>query len=180
MIVNGSSLYQHQDVKDALKAWFNKYIDIISYFLITCIALTAVTRGILIRDILTHYPVTTILFWHVTTEGLFSFILNILWSAFSNSSLFDIPPGRLCWVFTLLFLTLSACGNVTSYFTYKRTFVSTTEVVDITITVFLYLCQRTFLKQFHPGHANVVEVFGIVTIVCSVPVLRLFSFLFDK
>ena len=179
-IINGSNPYQQQNAKDVLKTWFNKYSDIISFLLITFISVTAVTKGVLIRQIFTEYPVTTILFWHVTIEGFASLIMNIFWSAFSNSPFLDVPSGSLCKLFTVLFLVFTAFGTVFSFLGYKRTFVSTTEVTDITFTVFLYLCQRTFLKQFHPGHGNVVEVIGIVTIACSVPVIRLFSFIFDK
>ena len=178
--IANNTLDQQQYAGNGLQNWLNGHKDIFPYLILVIISVSAVTRGVLIREVLAEYPVQTILFWHVTLAGFFSLILNQFSSQLFDASFFEVPPGTLCWVLTLLYIAITGCGTASAFFTYKRTHVSTTEITDIALTVALYICQRTLLKQFHPGHANATEIVGIVIIIFSVPIMHLFSFLIYK
>ena len=170
----------HQDQYEALQIWFQKYKTPIGYMLVVFMSMMSVSRGILIRQLIHEYPVPTITFWHTLMEAISTIILNMMWSKYFTKPFFDIPVGGLCCVLTILFIASAACGNGLAYVVYKRTQVSTTAIMGIAITMVLYASQRSFLKSFHPGHANVVEVIGIIMISFSVSVIRLISFIIEK
>ena len=170
----------HEDQHDALQIWFQKYKTPIGYILTFIISVMIVVKGIFLRELVLEYPVSTILFWHTAASAIPTIILNLIWSKYFSKPFFDLPSGDLCWLLTVLFIASAACANGVAFVVYKRTHVSTTALMTIAFTVFLYASQRTFLKPFNPGHANVVEVIGIIVISFSVSILRLISFVIEK
>ena len=179
-ISNSGTFQIHRNQYDNLQLWFQKYKSIIGYMLVIILSATSVTRGIFIRKLLCEYPVPTVMFWHTTIEAIPTIILNLIWSNLFTKSFFDKPSGSMCLVLTLLFLAFAVSGNGLGFYVYKHTHVSTNAIVSIALTMFLYASQRTFLRSFHPGHANAVEVIGIIVISFSVSVLRFISFIIER
>ena len=155
-----------------LMSWFHRNKTSIGYFLIFTGSLMSILRGVLLRDLMREYPVPPLLFWCSVVEGIMTIILNLIWSKMFETPFFTLPSSQICSLLTVLFVVFSAFGNIFSYYACKRTFVSTITVANIISSVFLYGSQRTLLKQFHPGHANIVEVVGIVLIIFSVTIVR--------
>ena len=174
------AMLNYQNQHEALQIWFQKYKTPIGYMLTLIISFMRVVRGNLLRELVLEYPVPTILFWHTAANAIPTIIFNLIWSKYFTKPFFDLPSGGLCWLLTVLFIASAACANGVGFVVYKRTHVSTTALMSIAFTVFLYASQRTFLKPFNPGHANMVEVIGIIVISFSVFVVRLISFIVEK
>ena len=118
-----------------------------------------------------------LLFWSGIIDALCSLLANVIWTKTNGLPLYTFPTGRLCVLFVALYILLIGLGNITFTNILKLFNVSTIAISYVLLLLLLYTSQRTFLKEFHPGHANYVEVLGILTILCALlisPVKELF------
>ena len=155
------------------KLWFG-YIFIIIAF----IALTL--EGNIDRLLINEHPLPVVMFWLTLWEGLLSFVINLIWTRVKHQSLFTIPSGRYCLTFLCCFVVFSSGAQTLSILVYKYWHISSIALSDVLLTVTLYVSQRTFLSEFHPGHANVIEIIGIAVITFGVTLFPLIFFLVDK
>ena len=155
------------------KAWF-QYI-----FIILCAILNTVACNMLRRLVL-EYANLTIMFWSALFEGLISFVINMIWTALIHGSFYAFPPGKFCLLFSCCFIVCSASVNSLTFYTFQYITISTDAINNAFVAILLYISQRTFLKNFHPGHANLVEVLGVVIVIFSAAVLQFLFLLLGR
>ena len=140
---------------------------ILGYILLTVAAFMGSALGYTVKFSKDKIEMYALLFWSGLAEGLLSFTMNIFWSTLQDISLFSFPTEPICTVSVLLYILTFGTLN-TLYINTIRVFnVSTIAVSYVCVTLLLYISQSTWLKAFHPGHANNLEVAGIVIIFCS-------------
>ena len=80
-------------------------------------------------------------------------------------------------MFALLYVVSISAAVFVTYFSQICDTISTVAMGNSIISVVLYICQRTFLSTFHPGHANFSDVLGLVLVIFGTAVMPLiFSF----
>ena len=174
--VNANAFNATEQPKGGLNHWFQTNQEIIGYTLTVTIPTVSVIRGVFLRELMKEYSIPSILYWHTIAETILHVIINMLWSQVFNVPFLNYPEGTVCIMAFVLLLLSAIISNTCSYYAFGRTNVSTSTIAEVVFAALLYVCQRTFLKEFHPGHANVIEIIGIVVIIVSVPSLRLVSF----
>ena len=146
--------------------------------LILIAALASTFYGNFIKLVTTQYAALSAMFWITLSQGILSFLISLVWLSFTGESFLFLPSGRYCRMFTILVIVSIASAKCFVYASYKYIPISTVALGNAFVSVVLYICQRTFLSAFHPGHANLPEVFGLITVlfggVCM-PFILLFT-----
>ena len=106
----------------------------------------------------------TILFWTYSGATIVFLILTGIASYFTNVD-YRLPSGKYCFIFTLTFVCGSGLASVVCMWMYKYIPVSAGGQTWPLVTTVLYICQRTFLSDYHPGESNASEISGIVLII---------------
>ena len=148
------------------------------FIIIAFIAMTI--EGNTDRLLLNEYPLPVVMFWLTLCEGWLSFVMNLIWTGVNHQDIYTIPSGRYCVIFLCSFVIFSSTSRTLSVLVYKYWHISSVALSNVVLTVSLYVSQRTFLSDFHPGHANVTELIGIAIITFSVTVLPFIFILVDK
>ena len=150
------------------------HYEILSYFLLVLCAVLSIVRGFILKTVFSQYPAAPVIFWSAMLEGGFTFCMNIVYARLTSVPYFDLPSATYCFLFTFLFIICCAFGNICSIYSFYHAFVTMVAFGDVCQSVALYICQRTFLKPFYPGHANMLEILGVIVIIIGVlfPVVR--------
>ena len=141
--------------------------DYLGYLLIFLAAGSMSLYGFAVQRVVFECIPTTMIVWVGIFEGMFLLIgLPFTWLIL-GSELFSFPTELFCVLLTQCYVIAQATANivlicVTEYFR-----ISTIYISVVLMMVILYVCQRTFLKTFHPGHANALEIIGILVILFS-------------
>ena len=135
---------------------------------LTIVASTAVTAdGYLAKHLLNIGDTSTMIFWLGIFEELFLLsTIMVLFSVF-GSDVFTFPTEQYCIVFTQCYVICLGVVNVVFVYALIYFKFSTICISAVLVMVILYVFQKTILKPFHPGHANVLEIVGIAVIVCG-------------
>ena len=152
----------------------------IGYVLLVIAAAALVTSGNFVKKVTVNYPLPTVMFWQSLFEGFACFSIGMVWTRSMNESYLIYPGGTYCLLFTLLFIICSGFAQLTSFLAYKYFAISTMALSCISVSLFLYVSQRTFLKAFHPGHANVLEFFGIAVTIFATAILPAIFVCFEQ
>ena len=162
--INTNPLYQ----------WFTPealgYTYIIIGTLITCVG------DIIIRSLLQTYSIYNFLFWGGIIQSLITGIILLI-MAYIQSGSFSFPTGTACLSFSIVLIITMTFTHMFLNITFIFLPVSKAAMVTPLATIALYVLQRTALKTFHPGHANIMETVGILAIVVAgilAPVVSIF------
>ena len=150
----------------------------LGYFYLLVASISNVVAGNIYRNILQDYSIYCLLFW----SGFFQFSLSAIITIslkFYGVNNISLPKSGPCLWFILAFV-LSACiakgsTNIASKYMPVSKIALSTPVT----TVILYIFQRTVLNAFHPGHANFLEIIGIVCIFLAALLSPLITILFE-
>ena len=153
--------------------WYGYVLIIIAFIAMTI-------EGNTDRLLLNEYPLPVVMLWLALCEGWLSFVMNLIWTGIKHESVYTIPSGRYCVIFLFCFVAFSGAARTLSILVYKYWHISSVALSNVILTVTLYASQRTFLSEFHPGHANVTELIGIAIITFSVTILPFIFVLVDK
>ena len=138
----------------------NEYV---GYVLAIIAALAGAVYSNVVKYATEETPLFGFLFWvYVSVVIVFLPITGI--TSYFMDVHFHLPTGTVCFIFTLTFIVGSATATVVCMIMFQYLPVSAGGQAWPLVTTVLYICQRTFLRRFHPGHSNVSEVAGIVLI----------------
>ena len=100
-------------------------------------------------------------------EGILAVLMTIIWSNVSGVPVYSFPSGKICLTFVLAYGFFS--GMLYAVWVYLAGYlnISKLALAKVIGLLVLYVCQRTLLKHFHPGKANLFESFGVAIIVCG-------------
>ena len=149
------------------------YNTLIGYILVIAAGIGSTAAGNCVKKLVEDYPIPSIIFWLSMLETVLFMIINLALTRISGSPFYSFPNGKYCIVFTGLFVVTAAVAHLLSYFVYSYLYISTIAVASVYISIVLYISQRTYLKAFHPGHANITEVFGITIVIFGASFLPL-------
>ena len=152
---------------------------ILGYVLVFVSAAFVTVSGNLSIPLLQNYGVATVTFWAGLIEGFLSVLVTVIWKSATASS-YALPSGFYCLLFVLLFAVFAALENIFSNWTYFYLPISKVALGMPFATVLCYIAQRTVFKTFHPGHANITEVFGIVLSIAGAILSPIMSLLFEE
>ena len=156
------------------------YKTLIGYILLMATGFGCTAAGNCVKKLLEHYPKPPIIFWLSMLETVLFMIINLALTRISGSPFYSFPNGKYCLVFTGLFVVTAAVAHLLSYFVYGYLHISTVSVASVYILFVLYISQRTYLKAFHPGHANITEVIGIIVVIFGATFLPLLYIFVEK
>ena len=163
VVGNGSVVYKTTE-KQTYSLW-------LGYIFIVIAAISITIDGNIVKSLVEQYPSPVVLFWVILFEGFVSFIINLIWISLNGDASYTFPSGNYCVLFTLFFIIFSCISNTLGYYAYKQLHVSTIALTMVIITIFLYVSQRTFLSDFHSGHGNTMELFGVGVIIFGTTLL---------
>ena len=141
--------------------------EIFGYSFIVYMAIGVTVRGFLIKEVMSRYPAALVIFWSALIESFLCFITYAIYAQMTSSPYFEQPSISYCFFFASLFVVCCTLGNIGSWYAYNYAYVTTIGFADVCMSVILYICQRTFLKAFYPGHANALEILGVVGAIFS-------------
>ena len=121
----------------------------------------------LIKSLLSEHPFTVPNFLLGLFGGFVSFFTNLAQKQITMQPLYHVSDGGICVLFLCLFTVCTLSGNLFEALALKYIHVSEIAISGSVLTVLYYISQRTFLSEFHPGHANTIEIIGIVIIIVS-------------
>ena len=157
--------------KTVLSANAQLHRTIYGYILIIISSIFLTAEGNVIKHRLETCKAPVAIFWTSLFEGTACFLINLILTRFNNDVLYEIPTAKYCLLFYCTFLITASLMSVVSYVAYHLWDISSVAVSESFLSVMLYVSQRTVLKQFHPGHANMYEVVGILIIIVGVTLL---------
>ena len=126
-------------------------------------ALASTVVGAACKKALSFTQTIPLLFWIYITESISCLVITLFWNMYTNTN-FTLPHGNLCLALSLIFVSFQAIMGAVTLLTYKYLPVSAMAMSWPLVTVLLYISQRTFLAQFHPGNSNTEELTGIILI----------------
>ena len=147
----------------------------VGYILIFFAAIVGIIRGYAIKDLRNDITSGTLAFWLGLLEMIICFILTIIWSVANGIELYTFPTGSICLTLVILF---SLCGGLVHclwIYTLGNFSISKLSLADCVILLLMFICQRTFLKSFHPGAVNWYETLGVVIIIVSLLLVCFFE-----
>ena len=139
---------------------------VLGYTLLICSALASSVGDNVIRWLYSDYPVFCVVLWLAIIQALITVIILAGLAIFQPLNL-SFPSGHACLGFTIAFIISMSFTHILFNVNYFFFPVSKTAVLCSCRLVGLYTIQRTLLKKFHPGNANVMEVCGIICIFVS-------------
>ena len=150
---------------------------LLGYLMVTCATISLTVADNLTFSLLQTYPFWSLILWNgVIQFGITGTILAGL--GLSNTSNLSFPTGCACLGFTVVFIIAMTTSHLMNFVPLVYLPVSTGGMVFPIATIGLYIIQRTALKIFHPGNANMMEVFGIICVVVASlasPIITFFS-----
>lgn len=155
--------------------WDNQ---IVGYFLVAIAAIAAAISSNCSCELMKIYPLPTVVCWITGFDVLLSLTVTLIEKT-ATQSLWSLPSAQLCLVFGLLFAFTTGVNDLLWYFTFCLVPVSHVSLGTSPSVVLLYICQKTFLKQFYPGYSNYLEPIGAFlafTGAALMPVFHLFLF----
>ena len=156
---------------DNQQRFATKHEELIGYFLLTIAALLYTIKNNFAKHLYKDYGVSTVVFWLCLANIFTCLLVSVIWKKIVDEAYFDFNLGTVCLLFTILYTLTIALGNTFCYYSIYYTTVSTVAISLVCTSLLLYLSQRTFLKMFYPGHANTLEILGILTAICGISVL---------
>ena len=129
------------------------------------------------RSLLQTYSALCLIFWNAVIQVVITGVI-LAGLALAYDSNLSFPSGHACLAFTIVFIMAMTASHLMNMFPLVYFPVSVGGMIFPLATIGLYVIQRTVLKMFHPGNANVMEVFGIICIVIASlasPVITFFS-----
>ena len=117
------------------------------------------------KSLLENHKPYLIIFWCSISECFFNFLVNLLYSRANGATFFNLPAVTLCCILTLLLFLTLAMGNFCTMFSYNYTPVTIVAFGNVALSLALYVCQRSFLKRFYPGHGNWMEICGVIIVI---------------
>ena len=172
-IENGSYIYEVVGNSSVIftAAETTKHSLWLGYIIIVITSITLTIESNVIRLLVDEYPPPVVLFWVILFQGLVSVIFNLSLTSFSGADLYTFPSEKYCLLFTCLFIIFSGFSNSMVYYAFKYLPVSSVALSMVIMTICMYISQRTFLSDFHPGHANITELFGMGIIIFGTTLL---------
>ena len=137
---------------------------IVGYSLLLISGMLIVVSGHVVKKLLDELPPSTLaLFDGVcgTCTSLVACVILIIMSGNGHPSFFQ---GHICSSFLFLYAFAGCLVPFAWYYSLMYISLSKIAIGNGLLLFVLYIFQRTALKRFHPGHANKVEVLGILTI----------------
>ena len=157
--------------KQQHQTWFFRHQTLIGYLLTTLAALGLTCRSNIAKFVLKEYSTPAILVWVYLAGFFVSVLISVIWKLIKHEPVIDPNMGSYCILFTCMCIVFSAIVNCVSYYSVRYIHVSSVALTFVCTTVLLYISQITFLKSFHPGNANIVEVSGIVICILGMVLL---------
>ena len=151
--------------------WIFNHQKLVGYLLIVLGALGHTVRSYLAKYLQIHYSGCVVLFWVFLGDAVFSLSITVVYKLIKQDSIMDLPLGTYCVLFTCTYVIFSILATCFSYLSVNYVLVSSYAFSLVCTTVLLYVSQRTFLKKFYPGSANVIEVFGVVFCLLGMAIL---------
>ena len=153
------------------QSWLHTHQKLIGYLLTTVSALGLTCRGNMARVVMKECSTSAILFW-VYLAGIFiSLIISVIWKFLKREPVIDRTLGKYCILFSVLFILFSAMTSCIAYYSMCHVHISSLALSFVCTTVLLYISQKTFLKTFHPGYTNLLEVLGVVICILGIILL---------
>ena len=152
----------------------------LGYLFIITAATAATVDGYTVRFLVKDNPVPVVQFWVILFEGIVSFTLNLVWTGVKQEHLFTFPSGTYCILFYCSFIFGATLTRNVSFLVYQHWHVSKLALCNVFVCITLYISQRTYLSEYYPGHANMTEIFGIVTILFGVALLPTVLFVLEQ
>ena len=133
----------------------------------------------MIRSLINTYSIYCYLFWGGLIQAGFTGAILIFIEAIKSTELrFSKEP--VCFGFTIVFIIAMTTSHMLQNFTFKYLPVSTVAMGSLVSTLLLYIIQRTLLKDYQPGHRNLIEISGIVCIICAGIVSPIISIIYEN
>ena len=127
--------------------------------------------GNILKFLTTEYTALTAMFWITLFQGILLFCIHLVWVTITRESYVFFPEGRYCRMFTIIYVVSIALENFLTYLSFRYIPISTVAMSNAIASVALYVCQRTFLSAFHPGHANLPEVLGLFLVIFGTAIM---------
>ena len=138
--------------------------DYLGYLLVFLASGSLSIYGFVVQRVVFECTPATMIVWVGVFEGMFLLIgLPFTWLIL-GSELFSFPTDLFCVLLTQCYVIAMAASNIVLICVIEYFRISTIYITVALLIVILYVCQRTFLKTFHPGHANALEIIGILVI----------------
>ena len=135
----------------------------VGYLIAALVAVVAVIYGNVVQKAAEKTDMMAFLLWAYIGATIVFLILTGIASYFTSIE-YTLPHEKYCFIFTLMFVLGSGCAAVFCMWMYKYIPVSASGQTWPVVTTVLYICQRTFLSEYHPGESNASEICGIVLI----------------
>ena len=155
--------------------WLTKHSQLLGYAVLIIAALEYTGHGVLSRSLLKNYKVPVVIFWVSLLELILSFIISLVWQSLRREAFFMVPAGSYCVLFMCMYIIFMTLSNFVIYYVHGYFKSYPYSVACLPTIVLLYLIQRTALKWFQPGNANLVEIVGVVLILFGIVGLPLLA-----
>ena len=139
---------------------------VLGYTLLVCAALCSSISDNTIRWLYSSYSIFNVFLWMALIQALYTVIILVVLAIVQAPDL-SFPRGHACLGFTVAFIISMSFTHIMFNVNYLFFPVSKAQVLCSARLVGLYVVQRTLLKAFHPGNANIMEVCGVVCIIAS-------------
>ena len=140
---------------------------LIGYTMILITGISVAGYSNLIKSLLSEHPFTVPNFLFGLFGSVVSFFINFVQKQITMQPLYHVSDGGICVLFLCTFTVGTLTGNLFEALALKYIHVSEIAISGSVLTVLYYIIQRTLLSEFHPGHANTIEIIGIVIIIVS-------------
>ena len=147
----------------------------LGYILVVFAAVATIVRGYVTKDLRNDIADEKLAFWLALVEIIICFIFTVIWSISNNIKLYNFPTGLVCLMLVLLY---SLCGGVVYYlwiYSVGNFNISKIALGNCVILLLMFICQKTFLQNFHPGAANWYETLGVAVIIVSLLLVSFFE-----
>ena len=144
---------------------------ILGYTMIILAVVSGTIRTYFAKKLRSELESLTLTFWLAVIEGTLSVLSTVIWSSVNGVSMYSFPSGKICLTFVLAYGFFAGVLYIFWVYSAGKFNISKLALANVIVLLVLYICQRTFLKHFHPGKANLFETFGIIFIVSGLLLL---------
>ena len=152
---------------DGVKHEISIHPFILGYIVVIIAAITATIRAYITKDLRRYIESQTLLFWLGCFESILAILLTIIWSTATGVPIYSFPSGKICLIFFVCYPFFAGVLYIAWVYSAGYLNISKLALARVVSLLVLYVCQRTFLKHFHPGKANLFEMFGVAIILCG-------------
>ena len=133
----------------------------------------------MIKSLINTYSVYCYLFWGGITQAVFTGVTVIFTESIQSTNL-RFPKEPVCLGFTFGFIIAMIISHTLQNVTFKYLPVSKVAMGSLVSIILLYIIQRTLLKDFQPGHRNLIEIGGILCIILAGIVSPIISIIYEN